>query len=1293
MDKYEGYIEGRETGFSEFRWQLLQKWHRAGTKTGHADPPVIRKFQQYSYMKIGRQAYTTLAGDDCMGFSNVDTVRHHLQDDRKSGKLMPKYVVGINHDVIQQFAPRRFGNTWVASCGDGTRGKRALERVGDELLGEEFNPDVAQWEDTKCFVPRTKSELLEMASIIRRLQKLSAEIYTEHLRGTTSREAASLTVAIIPEASKGSTGFGTLQYWFKLLDAYRKGYQQVKSFVTDNCSVGLSAGQLLMTPNEEMLNLGCSYLGLPCDDYPFFDVYCQPVHSWVGSGYACTWTPLPVSWETDNAHLLRLGRNLLSHLSFIVFFCIKRGTLRGSKVASFDYLRKMAQNRCAPGMRLTEITTISGYAEFKNDAAYKLVSMDVIHLLQRHHPEDTATLLALESLHFNAEAHRNPNFSNAFLMVEYVWRAAAVWEMQERYMKEVSKVDRPSDCIPSHQFRKAIVLSACTATNYALCYFLEGRPFDEFNLAELNSDDLEGVHSAGRHMVGKQGGANQANFTTAGWTQIQDTLQAMADTKRYCENEGGVKFGAPRHTEQTHQRKFSLGHHGDDDDDAKSFRRYRPPDTFQEFMEDLVIAREAAYAWARARFEELFGPSYVDQCRDANQWEERIDVPSRDTWLSCKRVRTGTSKDEAALDPKAAATLRVRDVVELPGNMQLVLTGKGDIRVPGHSLLGKLVVPVKVKQRYEQLEEELAVQAKQAAADVAADVGANEVDQQQIADSDEAAVSLVDRLQVLKKAAAEFRKDLGELKTSLASSKWKFGQVKSENDQVQLAKVMEGSAVLDEETGQYQSTDQLMTKYFRADKVDRDRCRRFIKYVLRDWKAAMKEGHDVTLGSCLLAQWGGKDTFAVLRVLKMYEGNDQVFSLRFNKKCRKQQYRVELLAPVGHTETGSQRYRSSGWQVGPIGSPLVMEKVDLLPMVDVEGVSREQRMHDALLPVERVMHLRKRGYKQVAIDCEGTIAALAASRDGKTLKVDKLSGWSFTMRCYWCKTCWYDHTTGGLMKCSKCCRAYHQHCASPARPNEQDASSWECPVCTGEDPNVCKVCSEPFSEKEVEDPASYENNELVRCGSCNGWWHQACHIPSIYPLHIGEWKCSTCSVGCSAAFGGAAAAATQARRRRRPAAARPAAAAHGSAASAALAAVATQTIGVGSFVEARHEGGRRWYPATVSTVNADGSYDLAYDDGDHEDGVARCDQDGEEVVRVNVKKVMMAAAASAAAAAAAGEPAAGEANQGGRSRRFTGQYGVGVADEDRHMPDWRQMQGRDSQRTRNDSLTWDQRRW
>lgn len=924
--------------------ELIKLWEikRHGAKAEiKRVPEVMRKWQEWLYKRLGRQDYTSLSGGDCLRFSDFSTVKRNIRQDREAGVLLPKYKIGINEEIIEGFAVKRFGTEWTSANGDGTRGKRAWVRMGMQLVGGEYHADVARWEDTKVFVPESKADLVRIIFITRRLKMLSSEIYTEQLRCLTNRSKPSLSIAIIPEASRGNTGFGLLQYWFKLMDILRKAGVNFKDFCTDMCSVGLSAAQLLCRPSESMASFGCSYVGLPVDDYPFFDVFCQP--SVPAGGGDPAHIPLPVGWAPDNPHLIRLARNLLDRLAYIVFFCVQRGSLRGCKVSCFDKLRELSTKRCAFGMQLKEIVTICSYADQKNDSAYRMCSMDVIELLQTHHPEDTATILALESFHFLAEAYRNENFSNPHLLVQYVWRAAAVWEMQERYIKKVANVDRPSDCIPSYQFRIAIQMAACKATNYALTYHLRGideeKKWEDFNIAELNQDELEGTHSCGRAMVGKQGGANDQNFTVAGWCDIQDSLQTMADCKRYVEEEGGVKFGAPRHTEKTHRREFTMGHHGGDNDFSKSWRKYLPPKEYKDFVEDLIEARESSYEWARNRMVELFGPCYADQCRDANQWEQRTLVPERDSWLRCGRLYPDCMLDLVEADSKVAVELRARDIVELPQNFKMVLDGIQDVTVPASTLSGRLVVPEAVKKKHAALDAELKAAAKLLKEELGEDGQDGQV--QPVAgvdaepDEDEIP-GLMEELQALKEKAAAFRDDQECFGSDMAAKKQSKSSVcNEEGGHFDLAGVLSGKLVKDDD-GSYVSSDQVVTKYQRPDRVDRDRCRRFIKFVLGEWDIAMREGHDVTLGSCMCVWWGGTTSFAVVRVLKMYSEEGQVrYSLKLQKKCKKQQFRVELLEPAGQTEAGSQRYRSSGWQVGPVGAAMVIGLVDLLKLDEV----------------------------------------------------------------------------------------------------------------------------------------------------------------------------------------------------------------------------------------------------------------------------------------------------------------------------------------------------------------------
>lgn len=125
------------------------------------------------------------------------------------------------------------------------------------------------------------------------------------------------------------------------------------------------------------------------------------------------------------------------------------------------------------------------------------------------------------------------------------------------------------------------------------------------------------------------------------------------------------------------------------------------------------------------------------------------------------------------------------------------------------------------------------------------------------------------------------------------------------------------------------------------------------------------------LGSCLLIKWGSPTTFAVVRVLKLYgDENERVYSLKLNRKSRKQHYRVELLVPCSSASDGSQRYKASGWQLGPVAGTMVLRLVDLVPLhtiVPLEHMDESSR-HQACLPVTTIADLKSKGFVQIKVN-------------------------------------------------------------------------------------------------------------------------------------------------------------------------------------------------------------------------------------------------------------------------------------------------------------------------------------
>lgn len=378
--------------------------------------------------RIGRQDYFTLAGPDCLCLSHPRSVQRVFAKQQKWG-LLPSYSAGINYDILKSTSVKRFQQHLVASVGDGTRGKRLLGRRRDQLVGQAYHFNVTLWAGDTWYLPEYLDELEELIDIVKELDALGVSVFTEQFRCLTDRSLPSLSYVAIIEPSKGGGGYFTLKYWMHIIYHLPEGLNLVL-FITDHCSCGIASGKFLTTPSTEMVALGCSYIGLPVDDYKYYAIYIRPRTS-MGT------IPRPIGYISDVSHWVRLFRENINALSHLL--CC-RNEMAGTfvdHIASFAKLRRLSHTRLSHGLSLKDICTINKFADMKNDAAYLMVSQATIELLSREAPEDTATLLVLEAAHYLVKVMRTRTFTNAQLAVEYLWRCATVFQLQARYIKKV----------------------------------------------------------------------------------------------------------------------------------------------------------------------------------------------------------------------------------------------------------------------------------------------------------------------------------------------------------------------------------------------------------------------------------------------------------------------------------------------------------------------------------------------------------------------------------------------------------------------------------------------------------------------------------------------------------------------------------------------------------------------------------------------------------------------------------------------------------------------------------------
>jgi hypothetical protein len=225
--------------------------------------------------------------------------------------------------------------------------------------------------------------------------------------------------------------------------------------------------------------------------------------------------------------------------------------------------------------------------------------------------------------------------------------------------------------------------------------------------------------------------------------------------------------------------------------------------------------------------------------------------------------------------------------------------------------------------------------------------------------------AITDRTEITKLAEAV----MGPKIQILAATEESSAQVLTWN------KLLSGHFLLDSQGATVQ-TSQAMRLYQLRDYHARGRLERFWVGKLRSHAPAIKDGHDTTLDSVLLVRWGGRnDQFAVVRVMGIIQDAEKANSCKLilhpqdstkppPKSARNQVFQVELMDPSGPaTESGSQKYTSSGWFLPKLTANMVIKPVHLMHLTALAEPGHST--HDALLSLEDIVSLYEKGFKRV----------------------------------------------------------------------------------------------------------------------------------------------------------------------------------------------------------------------------------------------------------------------------------------------------------------------------------------
>jgi hypothetical protein len=948
---------------------------------------------------------------------------------------------------------------------------------------------VTKWlEDPGLPLPILMDDVLTLLDAVHTHNCLSHEFDTELFRSLTDSNKPTLVHTIYPEPHSGKSAALHAKMWLKFIQLCHDNDLSICCFTNDCCTTGLGATKIFTTPTVEMIALGVTYVGLSAADYQHFAPNFRPVMERDGHEY----TPPAVVPALDISHHVRTARRNYHNINIEIVFYSEKGVagVEGIVSVSLKYLTLLAQDRRFKGKYgLSEMATFDTVMDQKGDASWFLHSQVTIDLLRRECPTDRGTILALQAMYFICAPFKMPDFTNPFMVVSFLWRGLAVWETQELYVRRfIKRVDL--HC-PSPAFRESNRILAHGVINLILVQFTEKLQngdiqfWVDIGLHNVNNDCNEEMHSEER-----SGGILRWNHDSSVDSNqhctVMTKLQQVFDRRPRLKN-AGLKVGGTRRNKKTRGHKFDLGLPAGitrSDICYGPGSRLQVPDTLEEFKEMLEEVRQEAYATGLEDFWKAFP-------EDKAQFEQ---------FQGGQHLPRGV-EDRTKLNPQAPK--------HPPNKSEWLVSGDALHEMLPARCIGPedLVLSDSVKNQIAAFEKSVA--AEQAQQAQKPDGGE---DDQAESSAHHPEGYLTPAIQALILKIKADRAAIAELMAQGGNRKVWVGH-ETDSPVQTWERLLKGDSVLDS-CKRPVKVSRILRAWQLRDNHSRGRGERFWVGRLRSFKRAIREGHNVTLGTCLLVKWGGKNNqFAVVRVMGIIEDSERCWSCNLldpkHKGAQKQAFQVELLDPIDAPESGSQRYGSSGYSLPKLAASMVLQTVELMHL-DALAKPGEQT-HDALLRLEDIVRMNDQGYKRVTAS-EGF---LHIENEAEQLQSSSSSVmWNAQHSkhpCFICEMSFFDANTGLIVRCKTCDKAWHQECHSiKIRLEDTVSDGWECGVCSGDVEDVCCHCQGDWiiEDQETEE----ENDRLLFCeGVCGRLWHQKCHYPAIkWKGESALWRCFLC---------------------------------------------------------------------------------------------------------------------------------------------------------------------------------------
>ena len=1079
----------------------------------------MKVLSKYKRATDGYQRYMTNA--DIFRLDSEAHARQGLYED------YIEFSPGVNRHCIDIVAPARYGvrasGDWLVNSGDATRGIMLLAELRDFLVGTVYPPDIDKWPSMPGIpIPQAYEDVLALLDAITSRECLAADIDKEIFVSLTS-DAPVLVHTIFPEPHSGFTGYYMLKMWLRFAEWAIAQALNYVGHTNDSCGQALVAARILHTPSIDKISVGVVFLGLPCDTFKYYSVYLHPRDS---EGFL----PPSLDFYGEMLHQARkfytnLANEKLSIVGLSTQDVSAEGKVEAGIWASMDFMRKMARDRAlSRKYNLRVMTNINSWFEQRDDNALGLISLDTIEILTlMHGSDDPFTPACLQSMHFLIEPYLNPTFTNPFMICRYMARSLSFWEAQQQYVEEVVKAKRSLNCMSS-AFMETHRFMACAAVIHCLKFqrhsAVHKKPWSKLGLNKANNNSIEGIHSEER-----EGGLctahNGSSFTLADSCKGQSRTQAIYDYKPILKAQG-AKIATRRDKKKT-ALMTTLGLHEPSKLDVTygphSAQQIPPASEYAVFLE--MMMAEWEHGWQLGLDDMAAAvPIQKEQSEKAGLWGKAARHRS---WFQLPSGHWQCDK---------------------PEGMNLAQMPEAEQQEPTEPFTAdKLNVPATARKAYaafeKQVQEQEGTLAETEQRSARAMAGDSPGDEQTGPMPSATFEYMTPAVNAIIGRATEDRKFLARMHAvNQGKSKDERVLVCNEEGTIMNAVGLSGSCVLYE--GKAISIRRVLRLWQLRNRTSRDRGRRFWTQRIRKFNPGMQDDHDTTYGSCLFVLFGGTKQFAVARVLRIVVEKIPRHSCKLPNRdsaaSKTVIFNLELLDPAGApTEHGSQRFKSSGFQLPKITARLVLGHCSLMHMDALE----EGTTTSALLGVESLHKLHAAGYKKYL---EGKdVAAISTTELGEKYKegynrISALDGyvhveseaeqdqncdpsvlWSGEGKhpCHVCNSTWFDEASGAVLCCKECKLHVHQGCHSPVPAVDL--------LDGGLEDWVCSMCSQPADADDV-DPACHKcggtdsiaahhqesrNNRMLQCGepSCGRWYHQKCHEPRVlWGRNLDAWK-------------------------------------------------------------------------------------------------------------------------------------------------------------------------------------------